>query len=84
MALANAQCTTNDVDYISAYGPGHPVLDAAEVNIIKGVFGQRSYSLPVSSIKQVTGKRFSRGRSIPSRACALNDSRSDHSADCEL
>ena len=55
IALANAQRTINDVDYISAYGPGHPTLDAAEINIIKSVFGERAYSVPISSIKGVTG-----------------------------
>ena len=39
LALANSGCTTEDIDYISAYGPGHPVLDAAEIGIIKRVFG---------------------------------------------
>src|SRR5437870_12112412 len=29
IALANASCSTREIDYISAYGPGHPMLDAA-------------------------------------------------------
>src|SRR5437016_9534393 len=55
MALANAGCTTEDIDYISAYGPGDPTLDAAEVRYIKEVFRERAYAVPVSSIKGVTG-----------------------------
>ena len=55
LSLANAGLTPNDVDYISAYGPGHPVLDAAEVRYIKEVFGRRAYMIPISSIKGVTG-----------------------------
>src|SRR5947209_1697461 len=38
MALANASRTTEEVDYIAAYGPGHPILDAAEIACIKEVF----------------------------------------------
>jgi 3-oxoacyl-[acyl-carrier-protein] synthase II len=71
MALANARCTTRDVDYISAYGPGHPILDAAEVDIIKRVFGERAYSVPVSSIKGVTGNALAAGGPFQVAACAL-------------
>jgi 3-oxoacyl-[acyl-carrier-protein] synthase II len=71
MALANARCSTRDVDYISAYGPGHPILDAAEVNIIKRVFGERAYSVPVSSIKGVTGNALAAGGPFQVAACAL-------------
>src|SRR5205807_941291 len=51
IALANACRTPNDIDYISAYGPSHPVLDVVEVQSIKRVFGERAYLVPVSSIK---------------------------------
>jgi 3-oxoacyl-[acyl-carrier-protein] synthase II len=71
MALANAQRTINDVDYISAYGPGHPVLDAVEVGMIKRVFGRRSYSVPVSSIKAVTGNALAAGGPFQLAACGL-------------
>src|SRR5205814_5284293 len=38
LSLANANRTVTDVDYISAYGPGHPVLDAGQVRYIKELF----------------------------------------------
>jgi 3-oxoacyl-[acyl-carrier-protein] synthase II len=71
MALANARCTIRDIDYISAYGPGHPILDAAEVEIIKRVFGERAYNVPVSSIKGVTGNALAAGGPFQVAACAL-------------
>jgi 3-oxoacyl-[acyl-carrier-protein] synthase II len=71
MALANAGRTVDDVDYISAYGPGHPVLDAVEVAVIKRVFGQDAYSVPVSSIKAVTGNALAAGGPLQLAACAL-------------
>jgi len=72
LALANASRTTDDVDYISAYGPGHPVLDAAEVRYIKEVFGHRAYSVPISSIKGVTGNPLAAGGPMQIAACALS------------
>jgi 3-oxoacyl-[acyl-carrier-protein] synthase II len=72
LALANAGCTEQNIDYISAYGPGHPVLDAAEVQIIKKVFGERAYAIPVSSIKGVTGNAMAAGGPFQIIACALS------------
>jgi 3-oxoacyl-[acyl-carrier-protein] synthase II len=72
LSLANASRTPADVDYISAYGPGHPVLDAAEVRYIKEVFGERAYSIPVSSIKGVTGNPLAAGGPLQIAACALS------------
>jgi 3-oxoacyl-[acyl-carrier-protein] synthase II len=71
MALANAGRTIEDIDYISAYGPGHPVLDTVEVAIIKRVFGEQAYSVPVSSIKGVTGNALAAGGPLQLAACAL-------------
>ena len=72
MALANAGRSTDDVDHISAYGPGHPLLDAAEVRYIKEVFGERAYNIPVSSIKGVTGNPFAAAGPFQIAACALS------------
>lgn len=72
LALANASRTPTDIDYISAYGPGHPLLDAVEVDVIKKVFGQRAYATPVSSIKGVTGNPLAAGGPFQVAACALS------------
>ncbi len=71
IALANANSTPSKVDYISAYGPGHPVLDAIEVDVIKKVFGNYAYTVPVSSIKGVTGNPLAAGGPFQVAACAL-------------
>ena len=71
LALANAGYSPDEIDYISAYGPGHPLLDAIEVDIIKRVFGRRAYLLPVSSIKGVTGNALAAGGPFQVIACAL-------------
>ena len=84
LALANAGYGPGEIDYISAYGPGHPLLDAVEVEIIKRVFGQRAYLLPVSSIKGVTGNALAAGGPFQVIACALERPRPTASADGEL
>lgn len=72
LALANAGMALEDVDYISAYGPGHPILDRAEIGVIKDVFGRRAYEIPVSSIKGVTGNALAAGGPFQVAACALS------------
>ena len=54
-ALDNAGCDIRDIDFISAWGCGHPLLDRCETEAIKNVFGQEAYRLAVGSIKGVTG-----------------------------
>lgn len=72
LALSNASCAPEDIDYISAYGPGHPYLDAAEINIIKKVFGKHARSVPISSIKGVTGNALAAGGPFQIISCALS------------
>ena len=59
MALESAGKTPDDIDYICAYGPGHPALDIVETDMIKRVFGPRAYRIPISSIKGCTGNALS-------------------------
>ena len=71
LALANASLPVSDVDYICAYGPGHPQLDVAEVQMIRRVFGEHLDHLPVSSIKGVTGNPLAAAGPFQVTACAL-------------
>jgi 3-oxoacyl-[acyl-carrier-protein] synthase II len=71
LALANAGRSIADVDYISAYGPGDRTLDAAEVAVIKQLFGARAYEIPVTSIKGVTGNALGASGPLQVAACAL-------------
>ncbi|HEX8279740.1 MAG TPA: beta-ACP synthase, partial [Chthoniobacterales bacterium] len=52
--------------------PGHPLLDAIEVDLVKKVFGQRAYCIPVSSIKGVTGNALAAGGPFQVISCALS------------
>lgn len=53
-ALLDSGLVSEDVDYINAHGTATPVNDAMETKAIKGVFGERAYSIPVSSTKAMT------------------------------
>jgi 3-oxoacyl-(acyl-carrier-protein) synthase len=43
------------VDYINAHGTGTPLNDKVETLSIKNAFGERAYSIPISSIKSSVG-----------------------------
>ncbi|MGH8095304.1 MAG: beta-ketoacyl-[acyl-carrier-protein] synthase family protein [Chthoniobacterales bacterium] len=71
LSLANACRRPHEVDYICSYGPGHPVLDAAEVKMIRRVFGAQADRVPISSIKGVTGNPLSAAGPFQLITCAL-------------
>jgi 3-oxoacyl-[acyl-carrier-protein] synthase II len=71
LALANAGRGVREIDYICSYGPGHPVLDAAEVKVIRRVFLPEGHQVPVSSIKGVTGNPLAAAGPIQLISCAL-------------
>ncbi|MDP9361365.1 MAG: beta-ketoacyl-ACP synthase II [Acidobacteriota bacterium] len=54
-ALRDAKLNPSDIDYINAHGTSTPVGDRTETVAIKGVFGDHSYKVPVSSTKSMTG-----------------------------
>ncbi|MGN6312797.1 MAG: beta-ketoacyl-ACP synthase II [Rhodanobacteraceae bacterium] len=54
-AMKDAGLNTGDIQYINAHGTSTPAGDVAEVQGIKGVFGQDAYNLMVSSTKSMTG-----------------------------
>jgi len=55
LALANAGARKEDVDFISAHGPSDIDMDRLETEMIKDVFGDLAYTIPVTSIKGATG-----------------------------
>lgn len=70
-ALDSSGKSIEDIDYICAYGPGHPALDIVETDMIKRVFGQRAYGIPISSIKGVTGNPLSAAGPLQLITCGL-------------
>jgi 3-oxoacyl-[acyl-carrier-protein] synthase II len=54
-AIADAEVTINDIDYINAHGTSTEFNDKTETSAIKKLFGERAYKIPVSSTKSMTG-----------------------------
>lgn len=71
VAMVNARKKPDEIDYICAHGSGHPALDAVETDMIKRVFGERAYRIPISSIKGVTGNPLSAAGPLQVITCGL-------------
>lgn len=54
-ALQNANRQPRDIDFISAWGAGHPIIDRNETEAIKRLFGAHAHEMAIGSIKGVTG-----------------------------
>lgn len=55
MALNDGKINPDEVNYINAHGTSTAVNDKAETAVIKNVFGERAYKIPISSTKSMTG-----------------------------
>ena len=55
IALKDAGVKPSDVNYINAHGTSTPLNDKTETFVIKQVFGQHAYRVPVSATKSMIG-----------------------------
>ncbi|MDH8701918.1 3-oxoacyl-[acyl-carrier-protein] synthase II [Dysgonomonadaceae bacterium PH5-43] len=70
-ALADANLSPEDIDYINVHGTSTPVGDPSEVKAIKEVFGESAYKLNISSTKSMTGHMLGAAGAIETMACVL-------------
>ncbi len=70
-AMADAEISTADVNYISAHGTGTHANDKAEARAIRRVFGSHTDSLPVSSIKSMLGHTMGAASALEAISCVL-------------
>jgi 3-oxoacyl-[acyl-carrier-protein] synthase II len=71
LALRNACIGSTEVDYINAHGSSTPLNDKIETKIIKEIFGEYAYKIPITAIKSMTGHALGGAGSIELIASAL-------------
>ena len=72
LALEDASLETDKVDYINAHGTSTSANDSNETSAIKSIFKDRSYLIPVSSTKSMTGHLLGGSGGIEAVACVLS------------
>jgi 3-oxoacyl-[acyl-carrier-protein] synthase II len=70
-ALDDAGLDPTAVDYINAHGTGTPANDRMESRGIKRLFGQKAYTIPVSSTKSMIGHTLGAAGAIEAVAAVL-------------
>lgn len=71
-ALEEGGLKPSGVDYVNAHGTGTPLNDKVETLSIKRVFGEKAYSIPVSSIKSMVGHCLGSAGAIEAVASVLS------------
>ena len=69
IALADAKLQPSEVDYINAHGTSTPLNDSIETIVIKRVFGEQAYGIPISSTKSMIGHSLGASGSLEAVAC---------------
>ena len=70
-AMEDAAVGINDIDYISAHGTGTVENDSIETLVIRSVFGERAYQIPVSSVKSMLGHLIAAAGVVELITCVL-------------
>ncbi len=76
LALANTGLRPKQVESISAWGPGHKILDAAEALVLEQFFGSELENIPVASLKGAIGNPLGAAGAIQVGCAALGLQRS--------
>ena len=71
-ALADAELTTGDIDYINAHATGTEWNDKNETKAIKEVFGQHAYEIPVVGNKAAFGHSIAGSGALELIGCVLS------------
>lgn len=70
-ALEDAQCNSEEIDYINAHATSTPIGDNIEIKAIKKVFGENAHKIPISSTKSMLGHQLGASGSVEAIICAM-------------
>ena len=70
-ALADAQVSPEQIDYVNAHASSTQLNDSAETMSIKEVFGERAYKIPISGTKGYTAHPLGATGAMEACICAL-------------
>ncbi len=70
-ALQIAEVRPEEVDYINPHGTSTPLNDKVETKMLKEVFGERAYGIPISSTKSITGHLMGAAGGVEAMAVLL-------------
>ncbi|MCM6774309.1 beta-ketoacyl-ACP synthase II [Nocardia sp. CDC159] len=71
-ALAAAEVTAAEVDYLCAHGTSTPANDRIETAAVKRALGEHARTVPMSSPKSTTGHLFAAAGALNAMVCALS------------
>jgi 3-oxoacyl-[acyl-carrier-protein] synthase II len=58
-----------EIDYINAHGTSTSLNDLSETRVVKKVFGEKAYQIPLSSIKSMTGHMLGAAGALEAMIC---------------
>ncbi len=71
-AITTAGLSSSDIDHVNAHGSSLPDFDICDSNAFKLALGKRAYSIPISSIKSMTGQPFSAAGTMQAVAACMS------------
>jgi 3-oxoacyl-[acyl-carrier-protein] synthase II len=70
-AVQDAGLDLKDIHYINAHGTATEAGDKAETRAVKALFGERAYTIPISSTKSMIGHTIGAAGAIEAGVCCL-------------